>query len=145
MRCWLGRSPGPAKRHPHHRALMITESFGGHSTAPITLRDHEKRHWLRVTPGPPPTRRLPTRPPERSVHGRSGLGECPAVALQVIGDIGAVAVLMDVLDDGRPARLRPGEMAVEVIHEYPRHVRAGGALRPVACQPGDDQRAVSHP
>src|SRR6266487_6916351 len=59
-------------------------------------------------------------------HGRAGLGEGPPVTFKIVSDIAAEAVLMDALDDGGSARLRPGEMAIEVINEHPGHMSHGG-------------------
>ncbi len=51
---------------------------------------------------------------------------------------------------GCPRRWRPrppaqGEMTVEIVHEDPGHVGDGSAFRPLARQPGYDQRAVAYP
>ena len=55
-------------------------------------------------------------------HRRPSLRERPAVPLEIGGHVGAVAVLVDRLDDRGTLRLRPGEVLVEVIDEDPGHV-----------------------
>jgi hypothetical protein len=67
------------------------------------------------------------------------------VTFKIVSDVAAEAVLADALDDGGAARLRPGEMAIEVIDEHPGHMSHGGAFLALAFQPGDDQRAVADP
>src|SRR5262245_37496868 len=59
----------------------------------------------------------------QSAHGRPRLHERPAVTLEVLGLVGAEAMLMDRLDDLSAGRAGPGKVRVQVVDVDPRHVR----------------------
>src|SRR5262249_52684105 len=58
---------------------------------------------------------LECKPRRCSPHGRTGLGERPAVAFEVLADVAPVAVLVDGLDDGGAVPFGPLEVGVEVV------------------------------
>src|SRR5260370_39827308 len=70
-----------------------------------------------------------------SAHRRAGLGEGPAMAFEIIGEVRPVTMLMNAIDDRRPAGPRADEMSVEVTHEDPGHVGSRRAARPLAVRP----------
>ena len=77
-----------------------------------------------------------------SLHRGPGLGERPAVALEILGDVRAVSVLMDRLHDRRAGARRLREVRVEIVDVDPRHVRDGCAFLALALEPEDEQRGV---
>jgi hypothetical protein len=66
------------------------------------------------------------------------------VALEVFGDVRAVAVLVDGLDDRRTGRARAGEMRIEIVDEHERHVRdAAFRVGRFILVPEQHERAVA--
>src|SRR5258705_8125646 len=67
------------------------------------------------------------------------------MALQVLGLVGAVAMLVDRLDDLRAGRARTGEVGIEIIDEDPRNVRDGHWLGTAVLRLEHHQRAMPDP
>src|SRR5258708_1822159 len=67
------------------------------------------------------------------------------MALQVLGHVGAVAMLMDRLDDLRAGHARTGEVGIEIIDEDPRDVRDRHWLWTAVPRLEHHQRAMPDP
>src|SRR5260221_3186587 len=67
------------------------------------------------------------------------------MALQVLGLVGAVAMLMDRLDNLRAGHTRTGEVGIEIIDEDPRDVRDRHWLGTAVLRLEHHQRAMPDP